>query len=725
MLAMKKAQLLSQHGAALLLMLIMLLLAVATVVLSALNDRHDYQLLQQQQTQQALQQAKQALIGYASSYDKTHTNTNGRVGYLPCPDISGDGSANTPCGNSGETALGRLPWRTLGIPPLRDGSGECLWYAVSGKFKSSPSQTITSNTDGDIIIQDIQGNTLHGSTALNRAIAVVFAPNTIIASQTREGGGASNKTGCSYKDSPTQAVSQASNYLDTANSINNATGGVLSSVDINGNRLFVDTNLLDNNYPTFVQAMPQHNAIGAPTFNDVLAVLSPKDFAPVFKLMDYNVLSQATTCISDYFKDNRTAFFNDYAKPLGNLETPATKTYRAESSIKSEITLYVEEMVGNCSYHKCSQDCTTICETQKNNCVNQCNITFKDDTTKAATCSNKCLDAEKNCLTNCGDEKQDCADKCASTSNKKAYKENAINVSANYPWTAGLDNPNYKEKNGQRFGRIPSVLSADATDDVLSVASGQNIHMAESWPIGCFNEKNWTWWQDWKEHIFYALDDEYAPTLDTYIWIKSARKSTKIGTGSDMYWELELWSDYKNREATRKVSTAAILTDSTQANGWSLTTIPTPTTTATTLRLVGSGEPEFAVFAAGRRLALNQGSATADYNEFTQVRDADAFCATNFGAICNTCKSTPYASGCYKSRIDNYLEGEAHSSLPLRKVQSGAMQGGNIPTPYSVAQPLATIPSGDEKFVQDSFDIEFFTDFSCYSKSNCKSVYKK
>ncbi len=34
--------------------------------------------------------------------------------------------------------IGRLPWRTLGLEPLRDGNGECLWYAVSGSHQRHP-----------------------------------------------------------------------------------------------------------------------------------------------------------------------------------------------------------------------------------------------------------------------------------------------------------------------------------------------------------------------------------------------------------------------------------------------------------------------------------------------------------------------------------------------------------------------------------------------------------
>ncbi len=49
---------------------------------------------------------------------------------LACPDsATGEGVAETACPG---TTRGWLPWRTLGLPPLRDRSGACLWIERSG-----------------------------------------------------------------------------------------------------------------------------------------------------------------------------------------------------------------------------------------------------------------------------------------------------------------------------------------------------------------------------------------------------------------------------------------------------------------------------------------------------------------------------------------------------------------------------------------------------------------
>lgn len=707
---MSNIYLFQQRGAILLLMLIMLLMTVTTVVLSALNDRHDYRINQQQQTQRVLIQAKQALIGFAAGYDQTHDNTNPFIGYLPCPDMTGDGSANPPCANAGQTVLGRLPWRTLGLPLLTDGSGECLWYAVSGNFKDNPKQLITSDTDGDIIIKDANGNILHGNSALSRAIAVIFAPNQVVSGQTRGGGnGVGNKNECGYRNNKNADVNQVSNYLETLGGINNATGGGILTSYGSSDRLYRDDDGDDNNYPTFVQAGPAYNADDNIIFNDVLAVISPDDFAPVYKLMDYRAVSQSIQCIEQYFSDNRTNFFNTYQKPIGNWDMPADDTYR--KYFASEIDLYVEEEVANCKYSKCRENCDIQCTEQLDECILQCNGDLP--------CETQCATDKTQCETDCVTTRDTCETNCELSRNN--YQQNAIHMAENYPWASGLDSPDFKEQSGQRFGRIPSVLLSDTTTNILTVSNSLNTDMADSWSNECFNENDWDWWQVWKDNIFYAVDDNYAPQADSLIWVKTARSSNEVGTGLDKTWELEAWSDYVSRSDARIVTTLAKLTDSSIESGWELTTAPTPAT-PTHLRLSNSSQP-FIVIAAGRRLDLNQNSTIAGYEPFTQIRDINHFC-TFYPSLCTTCTTNPYASSCYKSRIDNYLEGDTHASLRLRNVSSNAMIGGNIPIDYNM-QAVATIPNGDVDFIQESLDIHFFTDYACHSGWSCKKFYKE
>ena len=75
-------------------------------------------------TNETFAKAKEALIARAVA-------DNNRPGSLPCPDLNDDGVAELFAGNECPNYVGRLPWRTLELPDLRDSEGERLWYALS------------------------------------------------------------------------------------------------------------------------------------------------------------------------------------------------------------------------------------------------------------------------------------------------------------------------------------------------------------------------------------------------------------------------------------------------------------------------------------------------------------------------------------------------------------------------------------------------------------------
>lgn len=148
-------------------------------------------------TERALAQAREALIAYAA--DRPLNAVVG-PGYLPCPDLDNDGWAEATCGSlSGDSGqaqrLGRLPWKTLGLPDLRDGSGERLWYAVSTKYKGllncGASRACLDMTPpaalGTITVRDASGHVVHDGTLADPiraqaggAVAVVIAPGPVL-----------------------------------------------------------------------------------------------------------------------------------------------------------------------------------------------------------------------------------------------------------------------------------------------------------------------------------------------------------------------------------------------------------------------------------------------------------------------------------------------------------------------------------------------------------------
>jgi type II secretory pathway pseudopilin PulG len=173
-----------QRGAALLIAVALLgLLAVATLA-RALSVPAGTE--SQLKTERALARARDALAAYGAlgNVDGNQINSPGA---LPCPDIDGnDGVSDLNC--SGH--IGRLPWKTLGMGPLLDGAGECLWYARSATFsnniKTSERGTgadkpaLNPATPGAILEVSASGPGPH-------VAAVIISPGVALPGQVRSG----------------------------------------------------------------------------------------------------------------------------------------------------------------------------------------------------------------------------------------------------------------------------------------------------------------------------------------------------------------------------------------------------------------------------------------------------------------------------------------------------------------------------------------------------------
>ncbi|HYA20889.1 MAG TPA: hypothetical protein VEG25_09635 [Burkholderiales bacterium] len=181
----------SERGQALIIIVLLLGLVSVLFVFNALSgvtltaERNNITAL-------ALAQAKQALIGYAAS-------DNNRPGSLPCPDTNNGGSADLFSGSDcpgyvggSNVYLGRLPWRTLRLPDLRDGNGERLWYAVSRSFAINPTCMPNCPLNSDTLGQ----LTVTGIEPTSNAVAIIFAPGAPLGSQVRSA--ATQNTAANY-----------------------------------------------------------------------------------------------------------------------------------------------------------------------------------------------------------------------------------------------------------------------------------------------------------------------------------------------------------------------------------------------------------------------------------------------------------------------------------------------------------------------------------------------
>lgn len=201
----------AQCGGALIIFMLVLVLATTAALISSMNGSK-VKIEQDRRTQAALGEAKSALIGYALQ----HTS---KPGALPCTDTNNGGSGVTSGTNACAAYIGRFPWKQLGLPVLKDATGECLWYGLSPIFRNQMtngnriSNPLNGNTNGTISLLDDADAPMVG---VNPVIAVVIAPKGPVSGQSRSG---VNTIYC-------PGDSNASEYLDVKGAVNNATGNV-------------------------------------------------------------------------------------------------------------------------------------------------------------------------------------------------------------------------------------------------------------------------------------------------------------------------------------------------------------------------------------------------------------------------------------------------------------------------------------------------------------------
>jgi len=195
----------AQRGVALLGLLAVAVMVFAYVLTSRLNAASQFVGLDREESARVLAQAKVALIGYMAQQAAMPGEDN--PGHLPCPEAP----ANYGTANEGieapfcsAQAIGRLPWRTLGLPKLVDAAGEPLWYAVSNGWhrpNSTTNLSLNSDSDGQLSLDGIA----------NDAVALIIAPGPVLAAQAG--------AGCTawVQSRPTTGAPDVRNYLECEN----------------------------------------------------------------------------------------------------------------------------------------------------------------------------------------------------------------------------------------------------------------------------------------------------------------------------------------------------------------------------------------------------------------------------------------------------------------------------------------------------------------------------
>lgn len=450
-----------QQGATLIIMLIIMVMGIATALVSSLSSTA-LKNTRQQTNSATLSQAKEALIAYAVTYGDSHSGKT--HGYLPCPDlntsVNPEGSSE-PCGSQDVNTLGKLPWKTLGMPAQHDGNGECLWYAVSGTYKNNPATAQTMNWDstGKLRIFSSSGNEI----LANEIVAVVIAPGATLSNQNRSSIAGTPVCGGNYLPE---------NYLDndTEHNINNA--------DITTGQFILPHDHQDSNGNTSV------------SINDQFVYITRQD---IWSSIQKRVAQAAKQCLDDYANSSSGKY--PWAAPVdtatdfnpfitGQFQTrfgrlsplPSSQTEATPAAIISMQQQFTELWIALANFY-----------------ANQTAANRSTMRTKA--------DAAKNAAESVKGTYEDTSLKNPARSLKNAA-DNAKSLSTSSSTT--------------EITNAQQQLTVAANEFVaqLNTFLQRDNNMSNTWPISCtiFSSPEW---DHWKNSIFHQISESFEPNGST------------------------------------------------------------------------------------------------------------------------------------------------------------------------------------------------------------------
>ena len=481
-----------QQGAALILFFLAILLTGTIFIVTNLSVVTNHS-SSEQTTSDALSKAKAALLSYAvSNYELV--DNGGWYGFLPRPETSSVASEGSVRPNSEpgevryEHVLGRLPWRHMDIEPLKDGSGECLWYAVSGDYKHGGnirSEMLNEDSVGMFELYDENANPLKAGAAANRVVAVVIAPGARLAAlgQTRQP--ADPALFCNV--APNNVV--ATDYLEVIGPHDNAVFDNIFNID------------------TFVTARNQQN----PAINDrVITITQQEIFSAIRKSQKFNqrmnILTESLSlCLKEYITTN----------PV---------------------------IAGGCDLTVCLDGCTPAwdsCTATCNNCVPQCDAA-RDACIAAGTrpniCSQirrDCRSACRNCTNACDNTLAACQANCNATCTPGGGGGNNFwlpwpaltNLSANiddYKVDAIYnDNDAVANPPPEPVGRLPETID-DSNIAIAKPLVDMFTNCTAITPVinprpvdinfNINTDEYKVLWRHWKDHLFYVIGSGFEPS---------------------------------------------------------------------------------------------------------------------------------------------------------------------------------------------------------------------
>ncbi|CAG1004367.1 hypothetical protein MTYP_03166 [Methylophilaceae bacterium] len=286
-----------QHGGVLMVMLLIMIVGAATLLVSSLGSSA-ITIERDKTTANALAQAKEALVGRALADDN-------HPGSLPCPDVDDDGKLTMNVDYVGSTCtspIGRLPWITLGLPELRDGAGEHLWYTVSKTFAAIGTPLINSDTQGTLSIS--------GTSSASNVIAIVFAPSSAIQGDNRSPSATATCSTLPILNGSSYVAQSlcATNYLEG----NNAAANTWATPNLN-----------------------YHSSDTSSTFNDRMISITHKDLMP---LIEKRIAREVKGCLDGYASDHSSTY--PWATPVDDTTNYAGAVNTLFGRLPTNATIY-------------------------------------------------------------------------------------------------------------------------------------------------------------------------------------------------------------------------------------------------------------------------------------------------------------------------------------------------------------------------------------------------
>ncbi len=445
-----------QQGAGLLIFFMVLIIAGSTFLLTH-TPPESGRVQAENRTSEALATAKQALLAYAVSY-YSRDEEPGRHGILPCPERrspfhNGDGNSSISCGDRHTNSIGRLPWRHLKIPPPHDGAGECLWYALSGGFYNHwPSYMTNDDTPGMFELYDASGNRLAGNTPEDRVVAVVIAPGLPLAGQNR-----SSAQNANLPCKQSGDLINNSDYLDSFLGINNAAVNEATADQVD----------------SFITATGLGNSSN---LNDRIITISAAEIFDAIKarpaLYDEKIRELGLAlgqCLIDYARVAAQAINSPGGGPPSGPPGGGGPALR---------------------------DCYDDCSAARSLCL------------QTGTSNRDCNLARRTC-------RRDCR-------RGGGGGGGATDDDYRLPWPAPVDlESDYREDDQYiglgdasqgYFGRLPYDISASSS--LIGITEDNLLNEADSaCNLEVNNPEMFTLWQHWKDHWFYVLGSDFAPSL--------------------------------------------------------------------------------------------------------------------------------------------------------------------------------------------------------------------